>query len=86
MFDRSTSNRKSGHSRESGNPQAGTRSSAFAEDWFPGATAPGTLIPMGGPRAGDRQERGGVREKTRKIIRTKPVCCWKHRMAIAKRT
>ena len=32
MFDHTASNRKSGHSRESGNPQAGTRSSAFAED------------------------------------------------------
>jgi len=31
-FDHTASNRKSGHSRESGNPQAGTRSSAFVED------------------------------------------------------
>ena len=36
MFDHTASNRKSSHSRESGNPQAGTRCSACAEDKFRG--------------------------------------------------
>jgi hypothetical protein len=41
MFDQAAPNRKSGHSRESGNPQAATRSSAFAEDWFRGSDRAG---------------------------------------------